>query len=171
MKNNIPKPRVHPAWVINKNHPNKYNEETHRLLKIFNDMGIETSSGNNISPSGNALKHLSEYFDPPENVNFDFYCGDRNYTSKLDEVDCIFINPMGDVKMCGFTLGNIYDEDILTILENYNPHSDPIMHTLINGGVKALIQYAENHGIIVDTSDCYSACGVCRKIVQAFNQK
>ena len=171
MKNNIPHLRVHPAWVINKDHANRYNEETHRLLKIFNAMGIETSNGNNIFPSDNALKHLSEYFDPPDNVNLDFRCGERAYTGRLDEVYCIFVNPMGEIKMCGFTLGNIYHEDISTILEKHNPHSDPIMHTLINGGVKALVQYAENHGKEVDTIDCYSACGVCRKIVRTFSQK
>ena len=54
--------RVQPAWVVNEDNNNHYNTETRRLLKIFADKGIRANGGNNIFPSGNALKHLPEYF-------------------------------------------------------------------------------------------------------------
>jgi len=63
------KVRVHPAWVVNEQHDNKYNNETKRLLAVFAEAGIAASSGNNIFMSGNALKNLSEFADESPQVS------------------------------------------------------------------------------------------------------
>jgi cytidine deaminase len=36
----------------------------------------------------------------------------------------------------------------------------------LDGGVSGLLQFAKAQNIIVDTSDCRSACGVCRKVMR-----
>jgi len=159
----MPSLQVHPAWVVNEANDNPYNAETKRLLKIFADKGIFASDGNNIFPSGSALKHLEEYFQPPSKVDLSVPCGLAPYTSRPDEVDCISINPDGAVNACS-EIGNICNDDILGIVDRYNPYSDPALRAVLSGGVTELLSYAESKGIVVDISDCRSACGICRKV-------
>jgi MoaA/NifB/PqqE/SkfB family radical SAM enzyme len=166
IKHNVPL-RVHPAWVVNEQHENKYNTETKRLLKLFTDKGIPTSDGNNIFPSGAALKHLGEYFLPVEKVDLSAPCGSLPYTSRLDEIDCININPNGDVRLCAIAIGNIYKSDILDVIDNYNPHKIPAAKALLDGGVDVLLHYAAAQGVKPNLSGCRSACGVCRRIMEA----
>jgi len=40
---------------------------------------------------------------------------------------------------------------------------------LLTGGVKALIQLAEDNGVTIDTSQHYSACSVCNDVVKKIN--
>ncbi|MCL2060102.1 MAG: radical SAM protein [Oscillospiraceae bacterium] len=167
IKHGVPRLRVHPAWVVDENNDNHYNAETRRLLKIFTDKGIEASEGNNIFPSGNAIKHLPEYFAPPDKVDLSAPCGSAPYTSRIDEIGCFGINPNGDVNLCSITIGNIYADDILKIVDGYDPYLNPIWRTVLESGVTGLLRYAQAQGVTVDTSDCRSACGVCRKIMDA----
>lgn len=105
----VSKFRVHPAWITGEDADNLYNNKTREILAEFNFIGIPTSSGNVIFPSGNALKYLGEYFDlslPRTN----------KYTENPHDIKAICVNPNGDV------LGdNIYKTDILEILSNYEP--------------------------------------------------
>jgi MoaA/NifB/PqqE/SkfB family radical SAM enzyme len=162
---------VHPAWVVSEQHENSYNSETKRLLKLFSDRGIAASEGNNIFPSGNALKHLGEYFAPPDKIDFSALCGSVPYTTRLDEIKSFGINPNGDVNLCSITIGNIYKDNIMDIVDRYDPYSSPATHAVLTGGVSWLMRYAEAQGLTFDTSDCRSACGVCRKIMEAAGEK
>ncbi len=101
--------RTHPAWLGDQEQENKYNRKTKEILDVFSRMGIEPSEGNIIFPSGNALTYLKEYFDPsamPVNP----------YIEKEDDIRSICIGPDGTVLD-----GNIYQSDILGILERYEP--------------------------------------------------
>lgn len=170
LRYNAPSLRVQPAWVVNEQHDNTYNTETRRLIKLFTDIGIRSNEGNNIFPSGNALKYLAEYFSPPEKVDLSVPCGFAPYTSRLDEISCFGINPNGDVNLCSITIGNIYADDVLSIVDGYNPYNNPAWRTVLDDGVPALMRYAESLGITADISDCRSACGVCRKIMTAVSE-
>ncbi|MCL2519228.1 MAG: radical SAM protein [Oscillospiraceae bacterium] len=151
--------RVHPAWLINEQDDNPYNIETKRLLKIFNDMGIEsTPHGNNIFPAGRAL----QFFPPPEKIDLTVPCGEMPYTGRLDEIECVSIEPNGDLTVCSIPIGNIYKDDVLSILDNYDPYANPLTSALLEGGVAKLLEIAGDF----DISDCYTACGVCRKIMK-----
>jgi len=171
LRHGAPTLRAHPAWVVNEQHENPYNVETKRLLRIFAGEGFLASSGNNIFPSGNALKYLAEYYAPPEEIDLTVPCGSAPYTSSLDAADCIGINPNGDVILCSIAIGNIYAEDILDIVDRYDPYQDPATKMLLNGGVPELLRYAESQDVTVDVSGCRSACGVCRKAMEAMNGK
>jgi organic radical activating enzyme len=171
LKHGIPELYVHPAWLVDKSHKNPYNDETHRLLKPFNDMGIETSNGNNVSPRGSALKYFSEYFTRPETVDLSVPCGQLPYTGRLDDVGCVYIGSDGGLYVCSIVIGNIYENEVLDILGKYNPYDNPATRALMEGGVKNLIDYAEGLGIKIDISDCYSACGVCRKTIAALKEQ
>jgi MoaA/NifB/PqqE/SkfB family radical SAM enzyme len=171
LRYNAPSLRVHPVWVVNEENDNQYNEKTRQLLKLFTNKSIPVSTGNIIFPSGNALKHLSKYFTPPEEIDLSAPCGSAPYTSRLDEIDCIGINPNGDVNLCSVTIGNVYDDDIINIIESYDPYSNPIWHAVLKGGVAELMRYAEMQGVTVDISDYRSACGVCRKVMAALKAR
>lgn len=54
--------KLHPAWVVNKEHKNAYNAETEKCLAYFADLNIPVSKGNNITPDGNAVVYLSGFF-------------------------------------------------------------------------------------------------------------
>ena len=166
LKNNVHNLRVHPAWLVSKDDKNPYNEETRRLLKIFRNMGIEVSKGNLVFPAGNATKYLRKYFSPPQNVDLSIACGQMPYTTKLDEVSCVSIEPNGDLSLCAFSIGNIYKEDVLDILDRYDPHNDPATSALLEGGAHKLLEYTDGIGLNVDVSDCYSSCQVCKKIMK-----
>ena len=109
VKNKLPI-RVHPAWLVSPDDNNEYNIKTKELLYEFNNLGIETSNGNVIFPSGNALKYFGEYFDLTKI--------DQNpYREDPTDIKAICFSANGDI------LGsNIYKQDISEILSSYSPY-------------------------------------------------
>ena len=105
----VPRLRAHPAWLVNENSDNPYNNKTREILSEFQSMGIEVSAGNVIFPSGNSLKYLKEYFSP--DVSYE-----NPYAEDSLNIRTLSVSPNGDVLD-----GNIYKTDILEILENYAP--------------------------------------------------
>lgn len=156
---------LHPAWVVERQHVNRYNAQTEECLDYFADLQIPVSNGNDISPSGNAVVYLSEFY-PKEPLDSGFRCGEAPYTVKLDNVRTIAINPNGDVIVCCFVIGNLYQNSIVDIVKAYDPFRNPLMVTLMQDGITGLIQLAEAHGIEVDTASFYSECDLCQYIVK-----
>lgn len=101
--------RTQPAWLVSREDPNPYNQKTAAILQEFQAMGIEPAEGNVVFPSGNALKFLSEYFEGRE-IHSD------PYAENPVDIRSISISPNGDVLG-----GNIYQDDILKIMERYVP--------------------------------------------------
>ena len=93
------------------------------------------------------------------------------YTSRLDAISCFCINPNGDVTLCSISIGNIYKQDALDIVESYDPYSIPAVRAVLDGGAAGLLRYAETLGVAAEISDCRSACGVCRKTMTAIKDK
>ena len=100
--------RLQPAWLVSATNDNPYNRKTREILDSFADMGISANEGNIIFPEGNALKYLAEYFtdELPENP----------YVEDPRDVRCVSFDPNGNVLG-----GNVYCQDIMELLENYNP--------------------------------------------------
>lgn len=161
--------RLHPAWVVDREHENKYNKDTKKCLDYFSDLHIPISKGNNIFPAGNAKIHLAEFYEK-SGIDMDFRCGLAPYTTKLDEIKSICINPDGEVILCHFPIGNIYRKDILDIIAEYDPYKDPVMSALLNQGIAGICKLAEQKGIPVDRSDYYSSCDLCRVITKKMKQ-
>lgn len=102
--------QVHPAWLVSPEADNPYNNRTKEILDEFNQMGVETSEGNVIFPSGNALKYLGEYFDLSEEQK-------SPYLEDPTDVRAICFSANGNI------LGsNIYKQDISDILSSYMPN-------------------------------------------------
>ena len=100
--------RIQPAWLVSREDGNEYNNKTKEIISVFNELGIEENEGNVIFPEGNALKYFAEYFTDsvPENP----------YVEDLSDVRCVSFAPNGDVLG-----GNVYENDMIEILENYKP--------------------------------------------------
>lgn len=169
-KNRLSGFRLHPAWVVSREHANTYNEETEACLHHFSALRIPVSSGNNIFPAGNAAIYLSEFY-KHGSVDLATKCGDAPYTDKLDDVETIGINPNGDVIVCCFVIGNVYKDSIVEILKRYRPDENPLMAALLRGGVRSLVKLAEEKGVAVDVVKRYSACDVCREIVRTLDPR
>ena len=105
--------RTHPAWVVGRQHENPFNRRTTEIVSEFEKMGISQSDGNIIIPQGNALKYLSDYYDP-----------DQEYTDPYREdpadIRTVCVDPDGSVLG-----GNVCQESILEILKRYTPHIPP----------------------------------------------
>ena len=100
--------KIQPAWLVSREDENEYNKKTRAVISEFTALGIEEADGNVIFPEGNALKYFAEYFADfaPENP----------YVEDPADVRCVSFDPHG------FALGaNLYEKDILEILENYKP--------------------------------------------------
>lgn len=97
-----------PAWLVNKEDNNIYNQRTKSILREFEQLDIPVGRGNVIFPSGNAQKYLSEYFDAEtEYVN--------PYEEDPKDIRAISFNPNGDVLN-----GNINKSCIMDILDSYS---------------------------------------------------
>ena len=99
--------KLSPAWLVSREDNNPYNVRTREILAGFDDLGIPVGSGNVIFPSGNALKYLKEYLD--ENMV-------DPYEDDPSDIRSISFSENGDVLN-----GNVYEKDILEILEEYHP--------------------------------------------------
>ena len=98
-----------PAWLVSVDDNNPYNVRTREIIAQFAHLNIPTGRGNVIFPSGNALKYLGEYFD--EKTDFS-----NPYEDDPKDVRALGFEPNGDVLN-----GNIYQKNILEILNDYQP--------------------------------------------------
>ena len=100
--------RLSPAWLVSATDDNPYNRKTREILGSFADLELPVGEGNVIFPEGNALKYLAEYFtdELPENP----------YAEDPCDVRCVSFEPNGDVLG-----GNVYERDIMEIVNNYAP--------------------------------------------------
>lgn len=100
--------KVHPAWLVSVEDDNPYNLRTREIVEEFRLLGINCSNGNIIFPSGNAIKHLKEYFG-----------NDTEFTDPYEDdpkdIRAISFSPNGDVLN-----GNVYKESIMSILDSYS---------------------------------------------------
>ena len=106
-KRNVPM-RLSPAWLINPDDGNPYDQRTRAILESFSELEIPVGEGNIVFPEGNALKYLSAYFvdRKPENP----------YVEDPRDVRCLSFSPNGDVLD-----GNAYEKDIMKIIKDYTP--------------------------------------------------
>lgn len=100
--------KTHPAWLVSVEDNNPYNLRTKEIVNEFSLLGINCSDGNIIFPSGNAKRHLKEYFMNDEEF-IDPYEDDPK------DIRAISFSPNGDVLN-----GNIYKKSILNILNSYS---------------------------------------------------
>lgn len=160
--------RFHPAWVVDKNNINKFNEQTKNILAYMEKYGYKVTSGNNIQLSGNAVKYLKDYY-PDEKINLTRKCGEIKYSQSLDNIERITIDENGDVRICqSFVIGNITEDSIIKILETYDPNKDNLKQILLHEGIQGLM----NQLNLTDASiqnKLYHECDICKFLISEIN--
>jgi hypothetical protein len=101
--------RLQPAWLVGPDDPNPYNNRTWEIIRKFDPLHISLNQGNVIFPAGNALKYLCAYFDENRTVK-------NPYEEDPEDIRTISFEPDGRVLN-----GNVYQTDILEIMERYQP--------------------------------------------------
>ena len=155
-----------PCWVISREHDNQWNTRTRSILGELKHLSVPESSGNIVQPAGNALQFLREFM--PVMIPFPSgSCEDVPYSSRLDRVTCISIEPDGNMLVCReFSIGNAGTQNIADTLESYNPHNIPEMEAILQGGIAGLEEYAAHKGISTTPGGYYSICDKCLDLMR-----
>jgi sulfatase maturation enzyme AslB (radical SAM superfamily) len=123
----LPRAYLYPAWLVSEAHDNPYNAKTRELLTEFSEGPLPIMRcDHHVTPAGLAAAELREYFtqDEPEATETEpgsaldpsAPCGE------LLNVTNISIVPNGDMMVCKFVIGNIYEEEAADIIARYDPH-------------------------------------------------
>ena len=158
----IPGATLYPAWLVSKEHQNPYNAKTKEILERFSDLAISVDEyENQITLVGHAVKSLQKYYEKPK---ITLSADEPHKCSELLSVTDISITPNGDFMVCGFVIGNIYEDDVLDIIARYNPYENKAMLAIIQDGVFGLLTHAEGQGMTINASDYCDACGMCEAL-------
>lgn len=150
-----------PCWLVSETDNNSWNKQTREILDDLSDVGIAVSEGNVVQPSGNALNWLADFL-PPRSPNPEGKCEDVPYADRLDNITSISVEPDGNVMVCKeLSIGNAAAQNILDLLENYDPHNDPATAAILQGGTTKLTEFARKRGILPDPNGYYSICDKC----------
>jgi MoaA/NifB/PqqE/SkfB family radical SAM enzyme len=153
-----------PCWVVSREHDNPWNQRTREVLDALSHLSAREDEGNVVQPDGHARDSLAEFL-PPKVPLPAGTCGDMPYTGPLDAIGSIGIEPDGAVTICHeLAIGNAAHEDILDVLQRYDPHQIPETRALLEGGVAALVELARSRGIALDPDGYYSVCDLCRSL-------
>jgi hypothetical protein len=160
----IPELEWNPCWVVSADDDNGWNRRTREVLAALAHLPVKADEGNVLQPDGQARQRLAAYL-PARTPMPVGSCEDVPYGSRLDEVTCIGIEPDGGVSICwDWTIGNAGEEDILDILDRYDPYVIPEAKAILDGGVGALVELARTEGVQPDPGGYYSICDLCRSL-------
>ncbi len=153
-----------PAWVGSMTDENTWNERTREVLKQLAHLPVPpvtAYNGNAIEPKGNALKWLSEYM-PSKIPNPEGRCEDVPYTSRMDQLNGISIEPDGNVSVCNeLFIGNAARDNVADIVKGYDPYKIEAIRAILRGGVAGLASFAREKGVEPEPGGYYSICDEC----------
>jgi len=159
---------LHPAWIVNKEHNNKYNERTKELLKYFASLGFEPDCGDDVYPSGRAIETLREYLPEPQKnitdtcINYNYSIEHRHRNSP-NSIEAFTINPHGDVIACDI-IGNLYNKSMIEIITDYNYQKDKVFNAVVKNGSQGIYNIAKEYNIPLKEEGYYSICKLCRDV-------
>lgn len=163
---------LHPAWLVSKNDNNYYNKQTENILNdLMSKFPIHVSNGNVITPAGYSRKHLAKYY---KQIDLDLHqiCGEVPYTNSLTNIRNLRFLPNGNINICrGICIGNIFVDDIETILIRYTPYTNPVTALLLSGGVKKLVEHLNGSIQKINPSEYYGVCDLCAECIKLIEQK
>jgi len=155
-----------PCWVVSQVHDNPWNRRTREFLAALAHLPAREDAGNVVQPQGYAPSWLTDYL--PSKVSMPTgTCGDMPYTGPLDDVGCISVEPDGGISVCSdLIIGNAARQDVVEILDGYDPHRMPETRAILEGGMAGLVELARAQGIDPDPEGYYSICDMCTSLRQ-----
>ena len=151
--------RLHPCWYESESGNNEYDKMTREILDGYSVHNFDISSGNILFPDGRAVENFPERFKSLESVS-DICCGKIPHTERPDNIDAVCLNPEGFVTSQCFGR----KMEIKDFLENYDPHSDPVMKVFLEKGIEECIRASGISTEDFDISKYYSVCEACLAI-------
>jgi hypothetical protein len=149
------------CWVTSAEDDNPYDQQTRTILQKLSYLPVRTGAGNILQPAGNAQKWLKDYL-PAKKPFPPGACEDVPYANRLDEIDSISISSDGGICICtDWKIGNSKEEDILGILDGYDPSAIPEAKAILDGGMEGLAELARSEGVELDSQGFYSICDMC----------
>ena len=167
-----------PSWVGSMTDKNPWNDRTWAILDQLSYLPVlpvTESNGNTIEPKGNALNYLSEYL-LPRIPNPEGRCEDVPYSSRLDQITSISVEPNGDISVClEIFIGNANQNKVTDILQGYDPYKTAELEAILLGGLSGLTEFARSKGVEPDPEGYYSICHKCvdirRKLLSVKSNK
>jgi hypothetical protein len=160
----IPRLAWNPCWLISAEDDNPYNRRTRAILEALSDLPVEMGEGNVVQPDGGAQRWLGSYL-PGRIPAPAGSCEDVPYGGRLDQVDCISIEPDGGVSICwDWIIGYAGERDILAILDDYDPYAIPEAKAILEGGVTELAVLLASWGVEANPEGYTSICDMCRSL-------
>jgi hypothetical protein len=160
----IPCLEWNPCWVVSAENDNPWNQRTREVLQALAHLPVHADPGNVVQPDGHARQWLREYL-PARAPLPTGSCEDAPYAGRLDQIDCISIEPDGGVSICrDWTIGNAAQEDVLQILERYDPYAIPEARAILEGGMTALVELYHTRGVSLDPEGYYTICDLCTSL-------
>ncbi len=153
-----------PCWVVSRNQDNVYVQRTEALLEELKDLPVKANDGNVVQPEGRAASWLEDFLPPRERIPKG-RCGDMPYTEPLDSIRTICVEPDGRIAICKrFYIGNAFENDILEIIEDFDPFKIPEAKAMIENGMKGLRNWARTKGVHPGRDGYYNICQMCMDI-------
>lgn len=155
-----------PCWVVAREHDNAWNRQTREILRALAHLPVVEDEGNVVQPEGHARQWLQDFL--PSRASLPSgSCGDMPYTSPLTDVGSIGVEPDGRIGICwDLIIGSAAQEDVVTLLRNYDLDRTPETRAIVNRGLGGLIDLARERGIEPDPEGYYSVCDMCRSLRQ-----
>lgn len=162
---------LHPAWLISEGDENLYNKKTYKILDVLRKKySVRVSAGNRIIPSGSNKRNIGQFYEA-RRIKMD-KCGEIPYTNPLDKIKSIRILPDGSINICrGITIGNVFNQSIEDIFENYYPGRPIISDLLYTQGVKGLYDFAVEYGIKVKPAEYFGTCDFCADCIHFLKER
>jgi hypothetical protein len=166
----IPRLVWNPCWLGSRADDNEWNQRTRAVLEALAHLPVEEDQGNVVQPDGNAQRWLAPYLPDPIPLPSGT-CEDVPYGGRLDQVECISIEPGGEVSVCwDWTIGTAVPGTIVELLEAYDPYAIPEAAAVLEGGIPALAALCRERGVTRDTAGYYSICDACRSLRRALKR-
>lgn len=151
------------SWVVSPNHDNPWNARTRQVQAALSDLPVryEDDDPIRVTPMGYAVENLGAYL-PARQPCPGGRCGDIPYTTPLDQITCVSVEPDASLSVCfGLNIGSMRERSAAEICQEYNPYRLPWLKTILEQGPQGLLAEAQRRGVAPDPRGYASACGMC----------
>ena len=81
---------------------------------------------------------------------------------RLDDITCICVEPNGDIPICdAVLLGNADEDDIIELLEAYEPYAIPELKAILEEGVAGSDSRDNLNSADISREGHYTLCELC----------